>query len=268
MIPPPVAREIVQLARDVPPIVLSLAAREVEASAEYEWPRARTIVLQSVSQPELRQALSRLLDVWYAELGSAPRTPLAWAMLSAAYTAAAVRNEQAAELVWTGPRAGSPALRHTDQALQEIVNSATRTLLLVSFAVHVVPHIREALVAAAARGVRIQLVVETSDESEGAMTYDTVRSLHPIITANATVYVWPLDQRPRSEGGRPGLLHAKCAVADGVHLFVSSANLTGQALTNNMELGLLLRGGHLPADVHTHFQRLIERGILVPVPPT
>jgi cardiolipin synthase len=151
--------------------------------------------------------------------------------------------------------------------LQEIINCARRTLLLVSIAVHVAPHNRETLVAAAARDVRIQLVVETSEESEGAIAYDTVRSLHPTIATNATVYVWPLDQRQRSEGGRLGLLHAKCAVADEFHLFVSSANLTGQALTNNMKLGLLLRGGHLPADVHTHFQRLIERGILVPVPP-
>jgi len=36
----------------------------------------------------------------------------------------------------------------------------------------------------------------------------------------------------------------KCAVADGEWLFLSSANLTQQAFTINMELGMLVRGGH------------------------
>jgi cardiolipin synthase A/B len=57
-------------------------------------------------------------------------------------------------------------------------------------------------------------------------------------------------------------MHAKCAVADEELLFISSANLTGYALALNMELGLLVRGGPLPAAVWTHFQRLIEGGVM------
>ena len=45
-------------------------------------------------------------------------------------------------------------------------------------------------------------------------------------------------------------------------LFVSSANLTEYALTLNMELGVLVRGGSLPPRVADHFTRLIERGVL------
>jgi cardiolipin synthase len=54
-------------------------------------------------------------------------------------------------------------------------------------------------------------------------------------------------------------------VADRQLLFVSSANLTGYALTINMELGVLIRGGALPGDVATQVDRLIEGGVLQPM---
>jgi phosphatidylserine/phosphatidylglycerophosphate/cardiolipin synthase-like enzyme len=50
----------------------------------------------------------------------------------------------------------------------------------------------------------------------------------------------------------------KCAVADGEWLFLSSANLTRQAFTINMELGMLLRGGTIPVRVEQQFERLIQ----------
>jgi len=48
-------------------------------------------------------------------------------------------------------------------------------------------------------------------------------------------------------------LHAKLAVADGESLFISSANLTNAAMQLNMELGVLICGGELPAQVVKHF---------------
>jgi PLD-like domain len=42
-------------------------------------------------------------------------------------------------------------------------------------------------------------------------------------------------------------LHAKCAVIDSNLLFLSSANLTEFAFNLNMELGVLIKGGSLPA---------------------
>jgi phosphatidylserine/phosphatidylglycerophosphate/cardiolipin synthase-like enzyme len=44
-------------------------------------------------------------------------------------------------------------------------------------------------------------------------------------------------------------------------MLISSANLTGHAMTLNMELGLLVHGGPLPAQVETHLERLVERGV-------
>jgi phosphatidylserine/phosphatidylglycerophosphate/cardiolipin synthase-like enzyme len=49
-------------------------------------------------------------------------------------------------------------------------------------------------------------------------------------------------------------------------LLVSSANLTERAMTNNIELGLVVRGGPLPGDIASAFAELRGRGDLVPLP--
>jgi phosphatidylserine/phosphatidylglycerophosphate/cardiolipin synthase-like enzyme len=82
------------------------------------------------------------------------------------------------------------------------------------------------------------------------------------VAARSSVYLWPLDNREKDGNGKHGILHVKCAVADGRWLFLSSANLTEYAFTLNMELGLLITGGSLPGQVEAHFHRLIEAGVL------
>lgn len=74
-----------------------------------------------------------------------------------------------------------------------------------------------------------------------------------------------LRQRPEIGGGRRASLHAKCAVADGERLLVSSANLTEYAFTKNIELGLLVEGGDVPGRVQRHLEALITGGVLRPV---
>jgi len=50
-------------------------------------------------------------------------------------------------------------------------------------------------------------------------------------------------------------------LADGRILLVSSANLTGYAMTLNMEMGLLVRGGDAPQRVEKHLLCLVEQGV-------
>lgn len=73
--------------------------------------------------------------------------------------------------------------------------------------------------------------------------------------------VWELEP---TAGGQQlwGLLHAKCALADRRLLFLSSANLTGAAMTLNMELGVLIEGGALPRQLGAHFDELVQHGVL------
>jgi len=67
------------------------------------------------------------------------------------------------------------------------------------------------------------------------------------------------------DNNKAGILHVKCAVADGRFLFLSSANLTEYAFTINMELGLLVTGGKLPGQVERHFERLVMTEVLARV---
>ena len=46
---------------------------------------------------------------------------------------------------------------------------------------------------------------------------------------------------------------------------MTSANLTGRALERNMELGLLIQNGPVPARLAEHFDWLIANGELVEV---
>jgi phosphatidylserine/phosphatidylglycerophosphate/cardiolipin synthase-like enzyme len=101
------------------------------------------------------------------------------------------------------------------------------------------------------------VIIETPNLNEGEHAYSTLQALGPSVIERCRVYYWPLEKRSTDASGRAGLLHVKCAVADGRSLFLSSANLTEYAFTLNIELGVLINGGPLPERVETHFQRMI-----------
>ena len=109
------------------------------------------------------------------------------------------------------------------------------------------------------------MIVETPDKLGGENEYSTLRALGTEVETCSSVYYWPKEKRKLSETNKPGILHVKCAVADGEWLFLSSANLTQQAFTINMELGLLIHSGHLPKQIEQHFDRLVAKKMLVKV---
>jgi phosphatidylserine/phosphatidylglycerophosphate/cardiolipin synthase-like enzyme len=173
------------------------------------------------------------------------------------------REGQSVELVWTGPDVGVVAFRRTEQVVLQVINLTTEQLLVVSYAVFQIPQIADALVRAADRGVSIRLVVESPDRIEGRSAYNTLAALGPTVASRCAVYLWPVEKRLRDGTGRPGILHVKCAVADGRWLFLSSANLTEYAFSINMELGVLITEGGIPARVQSHFDAMIDNGILM-----
>jgi phosphatidylserine/phosphatidylglycerophosphate/cardiolipin synthase-like enzyme len=193
--------------------------------------------------------------------GISPQS-LAAALITASCVEKDHREGQSIEPVWTGPDVGVVPLRRTEQAILQVINSAQQRLLVVSYAVYNIPRIIEALVRAADRGVVINLVIESPDRIEGRKAYSTLAALGPTVASRCGVYLWPIERRVRDGTGRPGILHVKCAVADGRWLFLSSANLTEYAFSINMELGLLITGGRLPGQVEAHFDMMIELGVL------
>ena len=56
--------------------------------------------------------------------------------------------------------------------------------------------------------------------------------------------------------------HAKCVVADGRTVFVSSANFTEAAQDRNIELGLLIHSSALAGRITAHFDAMLAQGFL------
>ena len=218
---------------------------------------ARQAILHHLPTPDFREATAEFIDLWHATAGVGAEA-VAVALVTAAACEHAHRQSETVEVVWTGPEPADTRFRHTEQAVLEVIDSAAGRLTVVSYAVYRIPRIRDALVAAARRGVRIRLIVETPNRIEGQGEYDCLLALGDTVASACSVYYWPQANRSRDDNGKIGILHVKCAIADGNRLFLSSANLTEYAFTINMELGLLVTGGKLPGRVERHFERLVE----------
>src|ERR1700693_983940 len=99
----------------------------------------------------------------------------------------------------------------------------------------------------------------------GAGAEERARQRHQlgrVVVTGASLLQWPTERRPRDEQGRTGLMHVKAAVADSKVAFLTSANLTEAALERNMELGVLIRGGHMPTAIDRLIDALLELGQL------
>lgn len=252
------------MAQRLPYSVLIGVADVVALSAGVECHAARLTILESLGSPDFRDATDAFLDLWESCEGVGSEA-VAVALYAAAENERACKEREAVEVAWTGPETAETKFRLTEPAILEVLNKATRRLTVVSYAVYRIPHIREALVSAARRGVAIRLIVETPNRIEGQGEYDCLLALGDEVASACSVYFWPQEKRPKSDGGKVGILHVKCAVADGHRMFLSSANLTEYAFTINMELGLLVTGGSLPGEVERHFDRLVTSGIVARV---
>ena len=257
-----VAAAAARLADDLPLDTARIVARLIDASPDLVSAEGR---MSYLPHPHYRERAAQF--VVGCRDGPTPPSPqaVALAVLTAAHAEHVHRQEQSVELVWTGPDASAIPTRRTEQAILQVLDSARHRITLVSYAVYRIPNIRDSLVRAARRGVRIVVVVETPDRNEGENEYSTLRALGDDVAACCGVYYWPVGQRPLHANGKAGILHVKCAVADGRWLFLSSANLTEYAFTINAELGVLITGGALPARVESHFNRLIDTGVWEPV---
>jgi phosphatidylserine/phosphatidylglycerophosphate/cardiolipin synthase-like enzyme len=168
------------------------------------------------------------------------------------------------ELIWTGPGNSRFPIRRIDQVLYDLIATAQRRILLVTFAAHRVPHLCRHLEAAIRRGVDLKLIVESEEASEGQLSWDAKAAFPGLPEAGAKIFYWPAEKRQRNQAGRPGKLHAKCAVVDDVAL-ISSANLTDDAFNRNMELGVLLKEPSTVSALLQHFEELAAVGTLIKI---
>jgi phosphatidylserine/phosphatidylglycerophosphate/cardiolipin synthase-like enzyme len=252
-----IAEAATRLASEMP-----AAYVEALAGALQGGPVSKAQAVQGIPHLQFRSVAGEFIDVWQGRAAGVTAEAVALALRTASHAEKAHREGQTVELVWTGPGTEAHPFRRTEQAILQVLDSARQRITLVSYAVYRIPNVCEALVQAARRGVQINVIVETPDKLEGENEYSTLRALGDEVAACSSVYYWPKEKRGRDDGGKLGILHVKCAVADGRWLFLSSANLTEYAFTINMELGVLVSGGRSPGQVQEHFDWMIRNAIL------
>jgi phosphatidylserine/phosphatidylglycerophosphate/cardiolipin synthase-like enzyme len=177
------------------------------------------------------------------------------------------------ELVWTGPEVPGLHARDTRRVYEELLGSAERSVWASTYAFFDGPRAFEILARRmdARPDLRVTLLLNIQRKRG-----DTTASEHLVRrfadrfwttdwpgTARPSVYY---DPRALDPEGPAGVLHAKAVVADDEAVFLTSANLTEAALDRNIELGLLVRDRALARSVSRHFQVLIDRGLLSPLP--
>jgi cardiolipin synthase A/B len=239
--------------------VATLAA--VLEDCQAPTPGARSRAVGAVASPTFADLAGRLVSAWeHEEIGG---SALAVALEAASEAVRKEREEESIEVVWTGPRTAAVPVRLTREVLIDVIRAARESLFIVSFAAYKVEVVLTELSAAADRGVVIRLILESGETGGGTLTFDSAKAFD-VLRNGVTFYVWPSEKRPVLERGRASL-HAKAAVADDHTAFVTSANLTGHGITENMELGLLVRGGAIPRRLSAHFRELLADGTLAPV---
>jgi phosphatidylserine/phosphatidylglycerophosphate/cardiolipin synthase-like enzyme len=194
-----------------------------------------------------------------------PGPAIALALRASASAVERERADESIEVVWTGPKTSAVPVRLTREVLIDVIRAARQSLFIVSFAAYKIDVVLAELSAAAGRGVVIRLILETGETAGGTLTFDAAKAFQTL-GDRVAFYIWPLEKRPPMEKGRASL-HAKAAIADDHTALVTSANLTGHGITENMELGLLVCGGLIPRRLSEHFRELIANGMLVEVCP-
>jgi cardiolipin synthase C len=194
--------------------------------------------------------------------GSGP-TASGAAIALALESAALVQADSAGrrtDVVVSGPASDSAAVRLTSSVISELIHDSRESLLVVSFAAFGVADVVSELERAARRGVRIDLILE-STVGEGGTLHGSVgaSAAFEAIRRDATFWTWPAHRRPVIGASRAAL-HAKLVAADERVALLGSANLTDKALAHNIELGVIIRDPDVVRRIVRHFRSLMRPG--------
>lgn len=251
-----------RLLEAVTAVVCLVSPEKVRALAgrirKVEDVKANVVLSDVVGTPTARAVVDRLVDAWRAT--SVGADELASMLLAAGHAFENVSKHQSTELVWTGPTTPFVSARRTEQALLQVIGAARQKLFVTSFVAYDISTIVKALNDASARGVSISMLLESSQDHGGSMSFDVIGKMRMLVPS-AKLYAW----RERATPFADGRVHAKVAVADGHLCFITSANLTGHAMELNMEAGVLITGGLLPKLLLEHLHALVDTKTVSPV---
>ena len=235
-------------------VVCELSAGQAEALA-YEIGIADSPrKIRKIAGLAAPKSVGELCDVWI-ETEALDGKSLADAIRCAALAVKTVSSYEKVELLYTGPDSGS--LRRNLQGLLEVIRSAKERLWVVSYVVSGdVDVLLRAMQERAEADVQVNVLVDHRTDK-----YDQLMSRLAGSAADCRVLHWT-DESREFAPNKFASLHAKCAVADGLQAFVSSANLTGWAMDHNLEVGYLITGGPTPTKLQFHLDALEASGDL------
>ena len=243
-------------AYDVAALLSPLSVSMIAKKMEHLDKSANTgQILSSVTSSTACEMLDGFLKTWHKSSLSGKEA--GYLLLAASHSLNKTNEENQTELVLTGPTAPNVATRRTEQVFLDVITSAQSEVFIVSFVAHERPSILTALKKAADKGVRVNVVLESSVDSGGTLESDQFVGLKAALP-DATFYQW--TKREGEFAG--GKVHAKIVVSDQKSAFLTSANLTGHAMERNIEAGALFRGGDTPRDIARYLLGLIDLKIL------
>lgn len=232
-------------------------ARELGlALASYSSRAGADPVVAAVPSPHFAAVAKRLLKAWDTH-PQVPGSELGPAIAAAAYAHDLARTVPEFELVMSGPTSAHVHARRTDEVLLEVVASAQQRVLLVTFSLYMYSDLKAALKAAAARGVIVTVMAEDPKDRDH-FDHDPAMALAGLTVSRLR---WPRDQRAAGMTS----LHAKIAVADDHTVFLTSANLSLKAAGDNIEAGVLIRGGDWARRITDHIASQREASVLIEV---
>jgi phosphatidylserine/phosphatidylglycerophosphate/cardiolipin synthase-like enzyme len=177
--------------------------------------------------------------------------------------------EDLVDLVMTGPPVAGQENRDTSVVVSDLFRQAEETILIAGYAVYqgrkVFHALAQRMVERPALRTRMFLDIQRKlgDTSSSA---ELVRRFAHRFQSDE----WPMGSPtpevfydPRalsSDRVKRAALHAKCVVADGREVFVSSANFTEAAQERNIEIGLLLHSTAIAGRVTRFFDALCASG--------
>ena len=177
------------------------------------------------------------------------------------------------DLVTTGPEVRGVANRDTSVVVRELFAGASKSVLVVGFAIYQGQQVFQALAdrMVAQPGLQVRLIVDiprpqgdTSTASELVYRFfDRFRNQQwPAERPLPMLCYDPRSVEPRTEHDKRSSMHAKCVVVDHRHVFITSANFTEAAQQRNIEVGLLLDSPPVARRLEGFFETLLGEGML------
>jgi putative cardiolipin synthase len=151
------------------------------------------------------------------------------------------------QFIRSRPRLGE---RWIDEVYREHIEAAESSIVIANAYFIPTDELREALEAAARRGVEVTVITNSKETNDIPLINDAGRvSYQPLIDAGVRVYEWHAERHGE------GTLHAKLAVFDSQTAIIGSYNLDPRSLALNSEDVVVVDHPGIAAELH---RRVIE----------